>query len=68
MISVGIIPSRLGSSRLPKKPLIKINEMTIKTMKLQKENEEGINGLLKVAKGDSYEQDPKVCDKHPDAC
>ena len=29
MISVGIIPSRLGSSRLPKKPLIKINEMTM---------------------------------------
>ena len=29
MISVGIIPSRLGSSRLPKKPLIKINGMTM---------------------------------------
>ncbi|MDC1054634.1 3-deoxy-manno-octulosonate cytidylyltransferase [Alphaproteobacteria bacterium] len=29
MTSVGIIPSRLGSSRLPKKPLIKINEMTM---------------------------------------
>lgn len=37
-------------------------------IKQQKENEEGIDGLLKVAKGDSYEKDPKVCDKHPEAC
>ena len=37
-------------------------------LKKQKENEEGIAGLLKVAKGDNVEQDPKVCDKYPESC
>ena len=34
----------------------------------QKKSETEIDGLSIVAKGDSYEQDPKVCDKHPEAC
>lgn len=35
----------------------------------QKNSEREIKGLLSVAKGENpEEQDPKACDKHPEAC
>ena len=34
----------------------------------QKKSETQIDGLLKVAKGDNVEQDPKACDKYPESC
>ena len=34
----------------------------------QKKSETQINGLSKVAKGDNIKQDPKACEKYPEAC
>ena len=34
----------------------------------QRNSETSINGILKVAKGDNIEKDPKACEKYPDSC
>ena len=34
----------------------------------QRKSETSIDGILKVAKGENIEKDPKACEKYPESC
>ena len=48
--------------------LIEISKLITICHLSMSENQISINGLSKVAKGDNIKQDPKACEKYPEAC